>query len=227
MEGYKLDAKGNKIHYSAIIEPWVEIGWENHIGPFCLIGGRAIIGSRNRFESHCVVGCIPDVHGYTKEEISSIPVMIGDDNYFSQFVTVSSGTYRWTKIGHNCLLQKCTHVGHDVIVGNFCTLSVGATLGGDSVVEDFVNFGLGVLTHPQTVQKIGCIYGMNSTVTKKTEERAFSKFVGSPAKYLGENTKARDVYDSIILGKEPTEYARRFLGDVKFLTQLREEKTRG
>lgn len=221
MKDYLIDLDGNKIHPSAIVEEGATLGCDNYIGPFCVISRGSVIGNRNRFESHCVVGCIPDVHGYTNEEILGTGCIIGDDNYFSQFVTVSSGTYKKTKIGNHCLLQKCVHVGHDIIMGNYCTVSVGTILGGDSVVEDFVNFGLGVVTHPQTVQRTGCIYGMNSTVTKKTEQLTFSKFVGSPAHSIGHNTKALEVYNAIVLGHEPSEYAKRFMGDRETLMKLR------
>jgi len=221
MQDYRIDADRNKIHATSIIELGAVLGSDNYIGPFCIISGDVVIGNRNRFESHCVVGCIPDVHGYEKDDIPIGKAMVGDDNYFSQFVTISAGTYRQTKIGNHCLFQKCAHAGHDIIMGNYCTLSVGTTLGGDSVVEDFVNFGLCVVTHPQTVQKRGCIYGMNSTVTKKTEQREFAKFVGSPAKLMGANIKAREVYEAICFGSEPSEYAKRFMGDREILLKAR------
>ena len=59
-------------------------------------------------------------------------------------MTISRGTVGGggvTRIGSNCLLMACAHIGHDSQVGSHCILANAATLAGHVVIEDYVTLG--------------------------------------------------------------------------------------
>ena len=46
-----------------------------------------------------------------------------------------------TRLGSNCLLMTCAHIGHDSQVGSHCILANAATLAGHVVIEDYATVG--------------------------------------------------------------------------------------
>jgi UDP-N-acetylglucosamine acyltransferase len=68
---------------------------------------------------------------------------IGDDNTIRESVTISRGTVGGggvTRLGSNCLLMTCVHIGHDSQVGSHCILANAATLAGHVIIEDYVTW---------------------------------------------------------------------------------------
>ncbi|MDE3148845.1 MAG: acyl-ACP--UDP-N-acetylglucosamine O-acyltransferase, partial [Acidobacteriota bacterium] len=106
-----------------------------------VVDGRTRIGARNVFYPFCSVGVAPQDLKYKGEPTETV---IGDDNTIRESVTISRGTVGgggMTRIGSNCLLMTCAHVGHDSLVGNHCILANAATLAGHVVIEDYVTLG--------------------------------------------------------------------------------------
>jgi UDP-N-acetylglucosamine acyltransferase len=129
------------------------------VGPFCTIGpevvlgenctlishvvldGRTRIGARNVFHPFCSIGVAPQDLKYGGEPTETI---LGDDNTIRESVTISRGTVGGggvTRLGSNCLLMTCAHIGHDSQIGNHCILANAATLAGHVVIEDYVTLG--------------------------------------------------------------------------------------
>ena len=147
------------VHASAVIAPGAQVPESCTVGPFCTIGpevvlgenctlvshvvldGRTRIGARNIFYPFCSVGVAPQDLKYRGEPTETI---LGDDNTVRESVTVSRGTTGGggvTRIGSNCLIMTCAHVGHDSRIGSHCILANAATLAGHVIIEDYVTLG--------------------------------------------------------------------------------------
>ena len=106
-----------------------------------VLDGRTRIGARNTFYPFCSVGVAPQDLKYRGEPTETV---IGDGNTIRESVTISRGTVGGggvTRIGSNCLLMTCVHIGHDSQVGSHCILANAATLAGHVVIEDYVTLG--------------------------------------------------------------------------------------
>jgi len=147
------------IHPSSVIAAGAVVPESCSIGPFCTIGpevvlgeecklvshvvldGRTRIGARNIFYPFSSIGVAPQDLKYKGEPTETI---IGDDNTIRENVTISRGTVGGggaTRVGSNCLLMTCVHIGHDSQVGSHCILANAATLAGHVIVEDHVTLG--------------------------------------------------------------------------------------
>ncbi len=147
------------IHPSSVIAAGAVVPESCSVGPFCTIGpevvlgedcrlishvvldGRTRIGARNIFYPFSSVGVAPQDLKYKGEPTETI---VGDDNTIRESVTISRGTVGGggiTRVGSNCLLMTCVHIGHDSRVGDHCILANAATLAGHVTVEDHVTLG--------------------------------------------------------------------------------------
>jgi UDP-N-acetylglucosamine acyltransferase len=147
------------VHPSAVIAPGARVPASCTVGPFSTIGPEAVLGEDCTLISHVViegrtrmgarnviypftsVGVAPQDLKYKGEPTAT---EIGDGNTIRECVTISRGTVGGggiTRIGSNCLLMTCAHIGHDSIVGDHCILANAATLAGHVVIEDHVTLG--------------------------------------------------------------------------------------
>jgi UDP-N-acetylglucosamine acyltransferase len=164
------------VHPSAVIAPGAVIPASSSIGPFCTIGpdvvlgencalishvvldGRTRTGARNTFHPFCSIGVAPQDLKYAGEPTETV---IGDGNTIRESVTVSRGTVGGggvTRIGSNCLLMTCVHIGHDSQVGSHCIFGNFATLAGHVTIEDYVTINAFSAVHQQ------CIVGTHGYV---------------------------------------------------------------
>lgn len=156
------------IHHTAIIYDDVRIGDNCYIGPYCIIGAP------------------PEWKG---REEDGKGVIIGNNVRITGHVTIDAGAEDCTIIGDNCYIMKGVHIGHDCQIKDNVTLSCHCLIGGHSIVQDRCNIGLGAIIHQCKHIPEGCMIGMGTIVTKKTEMQPNSKYVGSPARYLAPNVK--------------------------------------
>lgn len=138
----------------AHVDPQAQLGENVTIGPFCLVGpevvvgddcrldshvvltGNTVIGRRNRFWAHTVIGADPQDKSYVDGRTG---VLIGDDNQFREGVTVNRGAEKedgLTRVGHRNLLMANSHVAHNCHVHNDVILVNGSLLGGHVSVQD-------------------------------------------------------------------------------------------
>ncbi len=134
------------------IYPDVEIGDGTWIGPNVTIMDGARIGKNCRIFPGAVISAIPQDLKYQGEITTA---EIGDNTTIRECVTVNRGTKAagTTRIGKNCLLMAYVHIAHDCIIGDNCILvnNVGlageiqlgnwVTLGGATIVHQFVRIG--------------------------------------------------------------------------------------
>lgn len=160
--------KGNTIMEGVIIRAGVQMGDNNYVGPYCIIGD------------------LPEKFGFFSTHGK---VVIGSGNRFTKQVTIDAGTDGLTIIKNNITMLKNAHVGHDAYIENKVILSCNVCIGGHTHVGAGTNFGLGAVAHQRLNIPSGCMFGMNCTVTKKTPMQSDRKYVGTPARDIGSNIR--------------------------------------
>jgi UDP-N-acetylglucosamine acyltransferase len=142
------------------IGPDVVLGEDCTLISHAVLDGRTRIGARNVFHPFCAIGVAPQDLKYGGEPTE---LEIGDGNTIRECVTISRGTVSGggvTRIGSNCLLMTCVHIGHDSQVGSHCILANAATLAGHVVIEDYATVGAFSPVHQHcTVGKYAFIGG--------------------------------------------------------------------
>ncbi len=175
----------NYIHPTAIVEPSVKLGQNNHIGAFCYITGETTIGDNNRFEAYCSIGTPPEHKEFYGKETKG--VVIGNDNVFREFITINSGCTQHTTIQNNVWILKGAYIGHDSLIESDAILSSGVLLGGYCIIGQNANLGLGAICHQNSIIGGGAMIGMGAIITKKNKILPLSVYVGNPAKFLKAN----------------------------------------
>jgi len=156
------------------------------IHPTAIIGENVTIEDDVYIGPYCVIGMPPEWKG---KETEAKGVYIGKGTKITGLVSIDSGGENVTYIGSNCYLMKHSHVGHDATLRNGVTLSCGAKIGGHSEIGEGTNIGLNACVHQRVKVPQGCMIGMGSVVTKKTELKPNSKYAGVPAKFIGSNDR--------------------------------------
>jgi UDP-N-acetylglucosamine acyltransferase len=157
--------KAAHIHLQAAVAPGAKLGSGVQIGAYAVVGenvelgdgcnlhehavvqGPSKIGRNNVFHPFCSVGGDPQDLGFHGERTELI---VGDENTFREYVTVSRGTAKGgaiTTIGNRNLFLASSHVGHDCRVGDNTLFVNGATLAGHVTVEDFATIGFSSPVH--------------------------------------------------------------------------------
>jgi UDP-N-acetylglucosamine acyltransferase len=147
------------IHEQAIVAPSAKIAPSVSIGAYAIIGenvqlgdgcivhphavltGPTIAGRNNIFHPFCSIGGDPQDLKFAGEKTL---LVIGDENTFREYVTVSRGTSGGggkTTIGAGNLFMAYAHIAHDCHIGTQTIFANGATLAGHVTVEDFATVG--------------------------------------------------------------------------------------
>ena len=79
---------------------------------------------------------------------------------------------------------RCT-VGHDVIIGNYTTISPGTIISGDVAIGEGTYIGTGAIIRDEVRIGKNCIIGMGSLVTKDIPDGVVA--YGSPCKVIRKN----------------------------------------
>ena len=100
--------------------------------------------------------------------------------YISAFTHIQADTF----INEGSIILSGVNVSHTNIVGKYCFIAGGATIGAYTKVEDYVFIGQGALTISGKVERIGSnsFIGARSLVTKSIDNNV--KVVGIPAKII-------------------------------------------
>lgn len=147
------------IHPTSVVEPGAQLAEDVNIGPFCYVGGGAVIGAGTRLVSHvtvigrtslgahnvvwpqAVLGGDPQDLKFKGEDSQLI---IGDHNHIRESVTIHKGTDHGgglTQVGsHNLIMIGC-HIAHDCIVGNHVVMANAVGLAGHIRIEDHAAIG--------------------------------------------------------------------------------------
>jgi len=171
------------IHPGSVVDPKAHLADDVQIGPGCIVDGPVVLGP----------GChlIGNVHLSGKVSIgkdntlypfvcvgfppqhrtcggSDRGVVIGDRNVLRESATIHgpSEPAGPTTIGDDNYLMTNSHLGHDCVVGNRCTLASGALIGGHAHLEDDVFIGGNAAVHQFCRMGRMSFLGGISSVTK-------------------------------------------------------------
>jgi UDP-N-acetylglucosamine acyltransferase len=175
-------ATSDLIHPTAVIDPEATIAPDVQIGPYAIVEGPVEIGPECTIEGHAclcgpltmgadnfvghgaVLGKSPQHRGYRGEETS---LRIGDCNVFREYVTIHRGTKDGkgvTWIGDRNMFMIGSHLGHDVWVGNDCTVVNNATIAGHVILHDgCIISGQTAIQQRVRVGRLAMLGGMGST----------------------------------------------------------------
>lgn len=173
-----------KIHSQSIISESAQIANDVEVGPFVIIGAGVSIAAGCRIASHAKICCgvkmgknnIVDhgaVIGGSPQDLSFDPridsgVIIGDDNNFREYVTISRSTEANgnTVIGHRNFFMAVSHIAHDVIVGDDNILANNVMIAGHVRIGNKVFLGGGTAIHQFTHVGDFAMSQGNSTLTQ-------------------------------------------------------------
>jgi len=191
----------NNIHPTAIVAPDVEIGENNRIGPYSVIGGmgcKVSIGSNNYFGAYVLIGSPAEfATGCPVEAMLNFEqwalanptkasgVKIGSYNVFRDRVSVDAGTYQNTTISDRCYLHSNCLVNHDCQLGEGVVFAPCVISAGTCSFGKYSQIGANAVLHQG--RKVGAftMVGMNASVTRDIPDFALS--YGSPSRTLGVN----------------------------------------
>ena len=155
----------HQIHPTAIVDPQTEIGDGVTIGPWCMVHGKVRIGAGSHLQERVTLRGPIDIgeenHFYPQVTIGLWPqdrkfgptsetpgVSLGNKNILREGVTIHAATGKLpTRLGNNNMLMVNSHLAHDVVVGNNCTLANGALIAGHVHIEDGVNLSGNAMVH--------------------------------------------------------------------------------
>ncbi len=147
------------IHPTAIVHPTATIHPDAHVGAFAFIGAGAVVGAstivephgmvgrnttlanNNIVKSYALVGGDPQVYGYDGEEVF---LHVGNGNVFYPHTNISRGSVNGggtTTVGNNNYFLHCSHIGHDVVIGNNVTLGGYSGVSGHAHIDDGATLG--------------------------------------------------------------------------------------
>lgn len=147
------------VHPAALVEPGAQLGGGVRIGPFCHVGGDAVLGDGTELFSHVTImgatslgaGCKVYPHAVlggppqnTKHKGGRTKLAIGANTVIREFVSMHTGTdgsRGETTVGENGNFLAYVHIAHDCIVGRNAVFANGATLAGHCEIGDFVTIG--------------------------------------------------------------------------------------
>jgi UDP-N-acetylglucosamine acyltransferase len=154
------------IHPTAVIGPNVTIEDNVYIGPLCIIGFPA------------------EWKGHEHEDAG---VIIKSGTRITGMVTIDSGVGEPTYIGRDCYLMKHCHVGHDAQLQDGVTMAPGSVIGGHCIIGENTNIGINASIHQKVRVGFRNMVGMGCVITKRTPIDHNKKYVGIPARIIGDN----------------------------------------
>lgn len=153
------------IHPTSIVEGDVKLADDVEIGPCCVVRGPVTIGAGSRVLGHshltgklvigkgntiypfCCLGFAGQDASYPNDMFEP-GIVIGNGNTLREYSSVHRATRDLaTTIGNDNFFMTSSHIAHDCIVGNNCTLVTQASLGGHVWVDDGVIIGGGAAVH--------------------------------------------------------------------------------
>lgn len=169
----------------AIIGDRVRIGAGTVVSAHAFLEGRTEIGRDNVIGPFCVIGSAPQHTGYKGEDTS---VRIGDRNQIREHVTIHRGTADGrveTALGSDNYIMVGCHLAHDCLVGDRVTMANLATLAGHVVVEDDVVLGGFAGAHQRCRVGRGAMVAAMSRMTQ--DAPPYSVVGGEPVRWVGLN----------------------------------------
>jgi UDP-N-acetylglucosamine acyltransferase len=170
----------------SVIGAQVEIGDGTTIGPHVVIEGRTRIGRNNRIHQFVSIGAPPQDKKYNGEDTA---VEIGDGNTLREFVTINRGTWedaRVTRVGNDNWIMAYVHFGHDSQIGSHTVVASYTGLAGHAHIEDGATLGGATLVHQFVRVGAYSFTGMGTALDRDLPP--FVRAAGNRAQPYGINT---------------------------------------
>ncbi len=185
------------IHPGAVIGEGCEIGPYCQIGDDVTLGKRNIlhsnvivmgctqIGDENRIFPYAVIGTDPQDLKY---QGGKTWLKIGHRNIIREFATInrSNREDESTSVGDGNLLMEYVHVAHNCQIGSGCIIANSTQLAGHLLIGDQVNIG-GMTAIHQFVQ-IGTHAFVGGASAIKKDVAPYTRGFGNPYKTVGLNS---------------------------------------
>jgi len=125
--------------------------------------------------------------GWYYKQLAQKPIIIGDDCFISDFVTVCYGKKGSTVIADNTIIDAHAHISHDVILGRHVQIGTRVTLLGHVTVGDYTKIFAGAVINPRVKIGKNCIIGAASYVRQDVPDGCVS--YGNPARIIDDPIK--------------------------------------
>jgi UDP-N-acetylglucosamine acyltransferase len=190
------------IHSTAIVSHSAELGSGVEIGPYSIVEDGAKIGDGTKIEAFVKIGGLVEIgrncHIFENTILGNPPqdhdfggetsfVRIGDEVVLRENVTIhrATGEGNVTSVGCGTLLMEGCHLGHNVRIGSFCTITNKVGFSGHVQIDDRVV--VGGLTGFHQFVKVGS-YAMIGGMAKIIKDvPPYSMVDGIPARVRGLN----------------------------------------
>jgi UDP-N-acetylglucosamine acyltransferase len=162
----------------SVIGANVRIAGGTVVQSHCVIDGHTEIGRDNTIFPFCVLGAVPQDKKYAGEPTR---LVIGDRNTIRESCTFNLGTAQGggiTQLGNDNWMMAYVHLAHDCRVGNHTIFANHSTLAGHVVIDDWVI--LGGFTGVHQFVRVGAhaLTGVSSVVLQ--DVLPFSLGIGAP-----------------------------------------------
>ena len=119
---------------------------------------------------------------------ANVPVLVHPSAIIGACVEVGAGTAIMagavinpcSKLGKGVILNTCSSVDHDCIIGDYCHIAVGVHVAGTVTLGEKVWLGAGVTVKNNVVICDDCVIGAGAAVVKDITESG--TYIGVPAK---------------------------------------------
>lgn len=150
------------------------VGKDCHIDPGVILGGTDF----------------SPVMGDTRSELVQFPQMggvkLGDNVVIKYNTMIGKGTFGYTMIGDNTMIDFGCQIGHNCIIGNSCIIAAGTIIGGSTIVGDRTTIGIGAKIRNGIRIGKDVSIGMGSVVIREVPDD--SVVVGNPAHIIEHKT---------------------------------------
>jgi UDP-N-acetylglucosamine acyltransferase len=167
------------------VEAGVSIGAGTKLGPHVTVLRHSKIGEKCSLHSGAVVGDLPQDLAFGGDESY---VEVGDRCQIRECVTIHRGTTpgSTTRVGDDCMLMACSHLAHNVQLGNSVILANGVLLAGHAQVGDHVFMGGNAMVHQ--FARVGRLAMISGATAAKKDVPPFCMTRAHTAGLMGLNT---------------------------------------
>lgn len=149
------------------------------------------IGNKCHFDQGSIIGGtdFSPVMGDSRDELIQFPQMggvkIGDNVVVKYNAMIGKGTFGFTEIGSNTMIDFGCQVGHNCIIGKSCIIAAGTIIGGSTKIGDNTTIGMGSMIRNGITIGSNVSIGMGSVVIHDVPDN--SVVVGNPAHIINHN----------------------------------------